>query len=117
MLAKTGGVMPRIVVVLSCISLLSICHPPSIQAQSRPARMRFEVMDADHNGIITKDEWQGSARSFEVHDWNGDGQLSGREVAIGAQRGTPVEEADHVPNRMERNVNWSATGFTNLDHN
>jgi len=79
--------------------------------------MRFEAMDRDHNGIISKDEWQGSARSFEVHDWNGDGQLSGQEVAIGARRGTPVEQADHVPNRMERYVNWTATGFANLDHN
>lgn len=109
--------MPRTVVVLSCIAFFSICQPSSLHAQARPARMRFEAMDRNHDGIIKKEEWQGSERSFEVHDWNGDGELSGREVAIGAQRGTPVEEADHVPNRMERYVNWSAAGFADLDHN
>ena len=74
-------------------------------------------MDRNGDGVISRDEWQGSTRSFEVHDWNGDGRLSGREVAIGGQRATEIEEADHVPNRVERNLNWTAAGFTNLDHN
>jgi len=74
-------------------------------------------MDRDHNGIITQDEWQGSARSFQVHDWNGDGRLSGQEVMIGAQRNTNWEEADHNPNSVERYVSWTTSGFNNLDHN
>jgi Ca2+-binding EF-hand superfamily protein len=81
--------------------------------------MRFEVMDRNGDGRISQDEWQGSQRSFDVHDWNGDGELSGQEVRIGAQRDAPVETegADHAPNRLERYVNWTAAGFTNLDHN
>jgi Ca2+-binding EF-hand superfamily protein len=79
--------------------------------------MRFESMDRDHNGVITQDEWQGSARSFQVHDWNGDGRLSGQEVMIGAQRNTNWEEADHNPNSVERYVSWTTSGFNNLDHN
>ena len=87
------------------------------QRQTRPAQMRFEVMDVNRDGAIQRSEWQGSARSFDVHDWNGDGQLSGEEVRIGAQRGAKWEEADHAPNRAERYASWTVAGFNNLDHN
>ena len=83
----------------------------------RGSRMRFEVMDKNRDGSISRQEWRGSDRSFEVHDWNKDGQLSGPEVEVGGRRETPVEQADHQPNRFERNVNWTAAGFTSLDHN
>ena len=48
--------------------------------QDRAAQMRFRGMDANNDGVITRDEWRGSARSFERHDWNGDGRLAGNEV-------------------------------------
>jgi Ca2+-binding EF-hand superfamily protein len=86
-------------------------------SQSRNARMKFDVMDRNGDGRISRDEWRGSPRSFDVHDWNGDGQLSGDEVRIGAQRTTDVEQADHNPSRSERNLAWNASGFTTLDHN
>ena len=93
-------------------------QPPRPNAQNAPnARMRFEVMDKDRDGAISREEWQGSQRSFQVHDWNGDGRLSGQEVAIGAQRNNNWEEADHAPNRYERYTSWTQTGFNNLDHN
>lgn len=85
--------------------------------QARPASMRFEAMDRNGDGVITRDEWQGSARSFQVHDWNGDGRLAGNEVRIGAQRNDDREVADHVPGRTERFLNWTPAGFTSLDHN
>lgn len=85
--------------------------------QGRPAQMRFEAMDRNNDGEISRDEWRGSARSFEVHDWNGDGRLSGQEVRSGAQRNSNVEEADHTPNRAERYLTWTTSGFNNLDHN
>jgi hypothetical protein len=80
-------------------------------------RMRFEAMDKNGDGSISRAEWQGSERSFQVHDWNGDGRLSGQEVAIGAQRNNNWEEADHTPNRFERYASWTQAGFSNLDHN
>jgi EF hand len=89
--------------------------PTDLQAQA--ARMRFESMDTNRDGAISREEWRGNPRSFQVHDWNGDGRLSGQEVAIGAQRNTNWEEADHLPNRFERNVTWTQAGFNNLDHN
>src|SRR5262245_27843804 len=48
-------------------------------------QMRFAGMDTNHDGRITRDEWRGNDVSFNQHDWNGDGVLSGAEVAPGAQ--------------------------------
>ena len=64
-----------------------------------------------------RDEWRGSDRAFQNHDWNGDGRLSGEEVRVGAQRNTNWETADHDPNRWERNLSWTKASFTTLDHN
>jgi Ca2+-binding EF-hand superfamily protein len=81
------------------------------------ARMRFEGMDTDRNGVITREEWRGSARAFQNQDWNGDGQLSGDEVRPGARRDANWEQADHIPSRFERYNSWTQAGFNNLDHN
>jgi hypothetical protein len=78
--------------------------------------MRFEAMDTNGDGAISRKEWQGSDRSFRVHDWNGDDKLSDDEVRIGAQRNARWEDADHAPGRAERYVSWTQTGFNNLDH-
>jgi Ca2+-binding EF-hand superfamily protein len=48
------------------------------------SRMRWAGLDTDHDGVITRQEWRGNNRSFALHDWNGDGQLSGEEVQAGA---------------------------------
>jgi len=50
------------------------------------APMRFRGLDRDHNGRITRAEWRGNDVSFRVHDWNGDGVLSGNEVRPGAHK-------------------------------
>ena len=80
--------------------------------------MRFQAMDRNNDGVITREEWNGSARSFEVHDWNGDGRLSGNEVRIGGSAtANDWKPADHAPGRSERYLNWTRAGFTSLDHN
>jgi Ca2+-binding EF-hand superfamily protein len=79
--------------------------------------MRFQEMDRNNDGVVTREEWNGSQRSFDVHDWNGDGRLSGDEVRIGGQRASELESADHYPNRYERNLNWTRNAFNQLDHN
>ena len=48
--------------------------------------IRFQEMDRNNDRVITRDEWRGSDQSFKVHDWNGDGKLSGNEVRVGAAR-------------------------------
>ena len=53
---------------------------------SAQAQMRFQGMDTNHDGVITRSEWRGNERSFRNQDWNGDGVLSGDEVREGARR-------------------------------
>jgi Ca2+-binding EF-hand superfamily protein len=104
-----------------CLGLASSPVITTVHAQGRnnraASRMRFQEMDRNNDGVVTRDEWNGSARSFEVHDWNNDGRLSGDEVRVGAQRNMDIEAADHNPNRYERNVIWTRAGFNSLDHN
>jgi Ca2+-binding EF-hand superfamily protein len=112
-----------LVLTLSSLALIGAVEATTpvvttVEAQSRPlARIRFVEMDRNNDGVITRQEWNGSARSFEVHDWNNDGRLSGEEVRVGAQRNTNWETADHNPNRWERTLSWTRTAFSNLDHN
>jgi hypothetical protein len=97
-----------------------ITAPASLDAQrggGQAEQMRFQGMDQNNDGSISRSEWRGSDRSFQNHDWNNDGQLSGAEVRPGAQRDANFEEADHVPNRFERFASWTTAGFNNLDHN
>jgi hypothetical protein len=56
-------------------------------------QMRFVDLDRNHNGVIEKNEWRGSPRSFAIHDWNNDGVLSGDEVRVGATPPANSEEA------------------------
>jgi Ca2+-binding EF-hand superfamily protein len=88
------------------------------QARNTPA-MRFAGMDRNNDRVITRDEWRGSDRSFAVHDWNGDGKLSGDEVRPGAQRPQrPADDRTFDSGEREYEFDdWTARGFTGLDHN
>jgi EF hand len=103
---------------------MAIALPVALDAQrgrgrglGQAAPIRFAAMDTNRDGIIQRSEWRGNDRSFANQDWNNDGELSGDEVRVGAQRNANWEEADHVPNRYERYNSWTQAGFTNLDHN
>lgn len=47
--------------------------------------MRFQGMDRNGDGRISRTEWRGNDQSFANHDWNGDGILSGSEVRPAGQ--------------------------------
>jgi Ca2+-binding EF-hand superfamily protein len=78
-------------------------------------RIRFAAMDANGDGRITREEWRGSDTSFKVHDWNGDGVLSGDEVRVGPQRRGNIEE-DFQPDRLVLR-DWSPARFSSIDRN
>ena len=59
-------------------------------AATAQAQMRFQGMDRNNDGVITRDEWRGNDHSFRNQDWNGDGVLSGDEVRPGARRQTQL---------------------------
>ena len=53
-------------------------------ATSAHAQMRYQAMDTNRDGVITRNEWRGTDRAFRNDDWNGDGVLSGD--LVGARR-------------------------------
>lgn len=57
-------------------------------------KMRFQGMDTNKDGRVTRREWRGNARSFDQHDWNRDGVLSGQEVRPGGSRNDPRAQGD-----------------------
>ena len=98
----------------------AIVMPASANAQARGRgaaktadrqgqEMRFRGMDADNDGVITRDEWRGSDESFRQHDTNHDGVLSGDEVWVPAGRG------QGTPDRSRREER--AARFERLDTN
>jgi len=90
------------------------------QGQGRSSRsrevMRFQGMDRNNDGVITRREWRGSDASFRAHDWNGDNVLSGDEVRVGAAR-TPNNEEDYTPSRRPAFYDWTQAGFARVDAN
>ena len=85
-------------------------------ARQRPAETRFQAMDTNGDGRVTRTEWRGSDESFKRHDWNGDRVLSGDEVRVGASRDFG-EEDDYDQTRRPEFRNWTERGFSNLDRN
>src|SRR3990172_12370700 len=74
--------------ILPILFALSAMALPAISQnlQNQQEQMRFQGMDRDKNGVITRSEWRGNEQSFSNEDWNGDGVLSGDEVRPGARR-------------------------------
>jgi len=101
--------------VASCALALCVSTGSASAQQSRNQSIRFQSMDTNGDGIITRAEWRGSDRSFDVHDWNHDGVLSGDELRAGARHDTDPSYAqgDEEGEFHE----WTPERFQNLDHN
>lgn len=100
-------------------ALILVLGTLDASAQTRRS-MRFAPMDANRDGVITRQEWRGTARSFDRHDWNGDGILSGDEVRPAAGRDDEDEDDEAGFEAGERQydfVDWTPRGFVALDHN
>ena len=70
-------------------------NPQAVERdRAREGEIRFEGMDADNDGVITRGEWKGNDQSFRRQDSNGDGVLSGAEVRIEEVR-MDVMDADN----------------------
>ena len=84
---------------------------------------RFRGMDRNRDGMVTRSEWRGNARSFANQDWNGDGVLSGREVRRNAvrvrNRNTRAEAVDRDRNGRIDRGEWlgSRRDFQRIDRN
>ena len=94
------------------VPALTLAAAPQAQTQSsRQAQVRFQAMDQNRDGVVSRAEWRGSAQSFRRHDWNGDGVLSNEEVRVGAAR-EPGEPDDYDQTRRPEFRNWTDRGFT-----
>jgi hypothetical protein len=131
------------VVLLSCIVAAPLSagqYTPNQGQGTRTDRaerrvMRFQGMDTNRDGVITRGEWRGSERAFERHDLNRDGVLSGSEIwPEGVPEGTsgrfePADPTDPLLQsflRIDRNHDgiisrseWTSdpTTFTRVDAN
>jgi hypothetical protein len=72
--------------------------------------MRFKGLDYNNDGIISREEWKGSSKAFAVHDWNGDGRLSGDEVRPGATKPEPGHVGDEHDAALFRGLDRDRNG-------
>ena len=76
-----------------------------------------ERLDRNRDGVVQRNEWPGDDRSFNTHDWNRDGLLSGDESheAERAEAGRRAAEADAARGRQTTEA--SDKRFADLDRN
>jgi Ca2+-binding EF-hand superfamily protein len=75
------------------------------------SQMRFRDLDRNRNGMIERGEWRGSPRSFQIHDWNNDGVLSGDEVRAGAN--PPADSLESEDYNMSPNDRFAYLDVNN----
>jgi Ca2+-binding EF-hand superfamily protein len=85
-------------------------------ARAQYASDRYQSMDENNDGVISRSEWRGSDQSFRRHDWNNDGVLSGDELQVGARRRDDRDGTSGDRWRSEP-TNWTPEEFQRLDDN
>ncbi|RPI55676.1 MAG: hypothetical protein EHM55_07205, partial [Acidobacteria bacterium] len=86
-------------------------------ASTARAQMRFQAMDRNNDGVITRSEWRGNVQSFRNQDWNGDGVLSGDEVRAGGRRQTDWSQDWNRDGRVDGYDRQIAQRYSGYDLN
>lgn len=102
-------------------TILAAClfaAPVLAAAQQGRGTDRLTDMDRNHDGVVTRQEWTGTAEAFRDRDWNDDDVLSGNELRPGARRGQ-ARRAREAARQDEANRfdDWTVAGFDRLDRN
>lgn len=101
--------------------LLAACllaGPAADAAQQRRSTDRLDAMDRNRDGVVTRQEWTGTAEAFEDRDWNEDGVLSGTELRPGARRGQSRRSRETARGPAQDGFDdWTQEGFRQLDRN
>ena len=89
---------------------------PQVAANVGVTEPRFRGLDRNNDGVITRNEWRGNNRSFQVQDWNGDGVLSGEEVRAGGRRDGVRGRNEAIGTAgdlviVDSSVRWTDTGI------
>jgi hypothetical protein len=82
--------------------------PPPQQPEAPQPDARFRKMDENGDGVITLNEWRGSARAFRMHDQNGDRVLTPREFPAEGETAPPSVEGEIV---VSPRVRWTDAGM------
>lgn len=96
---------------------ISVAAVVLASAATAHGQMRFQGMDTNGDGVITRSEWRGNDNSFRNQDWNGDGILSGDEVRTGARRQTGWNEDWNRDGRVDSLDSQMAQRFRGYDMN
>jgi hypothetical protein len=108
---KPQALVTAILIGFGGVALTATAEP----REPQQAQMRFQGLDTNRDGRISRAEWRGNDQSFRRHDWNGDGILSGNEVRASGAR--EWDEDDLNQARRPEFRNWTVRGFTNVDRN
>jgi Ca2+-binding EF-hand superfamily protein len=96
---------------------LSVAAVVLAGAATAQGQMRFQGLDKNGDGVITRSEWRGNDNSFRHQDWNGDGILSGDEVRTGARRQTGWGQDWNRDGRVDNVDSQIAERFRGYDMN
>jgi len=83
----------------------------------------FYGQDRNGDGVITRDEWSGSSRSFRQHDTNEDGVLSGNELPASmrtprqSERAGDYQYRNNDPNRYNDSRNNDPNRYNDSRYN
>jgi len=74
-------------------------------------------LDHDGDGLVRRNEWPGDDGSFNAHDWNRDGVLSGDEITEAERAEAGRRAADDRAARSRQAAEAVEKRFTDLDRN
>src|SRR5262249_41350782 len=84
-------------------------------------RKRFQQMDTNNDGVISREEWKGRPKAFERLDKNKDGSISREEAALAGahQGGHWFKQMDANNDKQISRDEWkgSAETFNRFDIN
>jgi hypothetical protein len=74
-------------------------------------------LDRNRDGLVTRNEWPGDDRSFNAHDWNRDGMLSGDEIHEAERAEAGRRAAEDLAARSRQTTEAVDKRFADLDRN
>ena len=90
--------------VLTLFTAVCTLGATAVLAQSHSPRVRFDEMDVNHDGVISRSEWRGTDRDFRAYDVNGDGVVTWREMTPNGRSADRQGDHDQQSARDQENA-------------
>lgn len=81
-----------------------------LQAKKKKYKIKHHGMDLNYDGVVSREEWSGSATAFEQLDWNGDGILSGKELMAGMSKPNVAANAGQAGSNSFQSLDVNGDG-------